>query len=464
MLSKLPESVYDRLYGLTALHLSVHWATGTRLLLENGGQSLIEEECTIWSLSHTPLQLAIQLDCVETLRVLVQYGAKCTNIRRLPEIWLTGRIIRCVAETMASRRRQLRDLARESLTAEEWLQFEPVKQGRVSDAEAALFCHLIEKNGLQVPGFLSVPPDYEGIFLSGDLDLAHFPIFFEEGFHDINRRNSRGLLPLTVAYKMYSGVTDKTEELSLDEFETFQWLLAHSCLDYHQTDPLLRGMNTSAFGWHLMIEKLWSDYRNWDDPSTSVSAFGNWSRNRGQKDPMVKTREACLLATVEDSCNCPCSTSGCRPFHIWLKLQAEYHYHIPLHRLPQQLGKDLPLVFLRFITFEALNIPHTCCNMTRTWEGPNSDFQCRVLMNFPGDVQEILDEHQHDIEKLETLMVDFRNFLEASADGDLHSFISQYWRQRMAEECIPLEDDLETLKDAGIKVDRRRTFRLLLQS
>jgi hypothetical protein len=88
----------------------------------------------------------------------------------------------------------------------------------------------------------------------------------------------------------------------------------------------------------------------------------------------------------------------------------------------------------------------------------------RAPMNFGGNVDEILSEYQNEIEILEALMLEFRNCWEGSVDIDLQSFISQHWRQRMAKECIPLEEDFETLENAGVSVNRRRELELSLQS
>jgi hypothetical protein len=258
VLSTSPQSVYDRLYGLTVLHLSVKWATGIRQLLRNGAYSLIDEAYNSWSLSGTPLQVAIQLNCVETSQTLLEKGAQFKDFKFYGNRWPTGRIVRCVAKELAARRRQLRDLAKETLTMTEWLQFKPIKPDEVPDAQAAIFCHLIERHGVSVPQYLSVPPNYEGILLSDGFNLSYFPIFFEEGFRDINRRNSLGFLPLTIARESLCLLADnESMELLQNEFETFQWLLEHSCLDCCSADPLLQGTKTMASGWHLMIEKLW---------------------------------------------------------------------------------------------------------------------------------------------------------------------------------------------------------------
>lgn len=466
VLSKSPQSVYDRLYGLTVLHLSVKWATGICLLLGTGAYSLIEEECIAYPLAGTPLQIAIQLDCVETLQILLEKEAHFKGFDNYyGNCWPTGRIVRPVAKELASRRRQLRDLAKKTLTATEWLQFEPVKQDEAPDAQAALLCRLIESNGIRVPEFLSVPPEYEGIFFSGGFHLSNYPIFYEEGFHGINRRDSHGFLPISIARESMCLLADnESMDLVQDEFETFQWLLEHSCLDCYPKDPLFQGINKSASGWHLMVDKLWHEGRISVYPEWRVDDLEIFDDHDEPTDPMNRARIACLVATVEDSCNCSCSVSGCQPIHLWLKLQVQRSNQNPLYRLPQRLAGDFPLVFLRFITFEALGIPHTCCNMVQMGEEGWQDPRSRVPMSFRGDVEDVLGEYQDDIEKLEALMLEFRNLWEARVDGDLRSFISKYWRRRMAEECIPLEEDLETLENAGVKVYRKRELELSLQS
>ena len=73
-------------------------------------------------------------------------------------------------------------------------------------------------------------------------------------------------------------------------------------------------------------------------------------------------------------------------------------------------------------------------------------------MNFRGDTKGILDEEHILGTRLEKLVFEFQTRFEQSGQS-FRDFIWGHWRQRMAEECIPLRDKADIDPDVGIRVD-----------
>ena len=362
-----------------------------------------------------------------------------------------------MAREMASRRHQLMDLARQSLTTMEWLQFDRPEPAQIPDSEAARLCRALGKCGLHVPDMLSVPLSYEGIFLNGGLQLAHFPIFFQEGFLDINRRSSQGLLPLMVAGPiLYVRVGNQNMSERQDEWRTLQWLSKHGCLDHCTTDPHFLGLNTTACGWHYMAQKLLELERFYATYVTPING----------SDYLRKVGGEVFMSEAADSCDCLCNDTGCQPFHIFLKgwittnegRSEGYDFRRNLLYLEYFSNNNaaLLLMFLRFITFEALEMTHTCCYVDEIVPATADDGRpCSVLKTYRGDAEDVLSEQQHQKEMLETLMDEFKELWARMTEKDLEYFVCWGpWRRRMAEVCVPSEEDYQTMAAAGVNVDK----------
>jgi hypothetical protein len=104
---------------------------------------------------------------------------------------------------------------------------------------------------------------------------------------------------------------------------------------------------------------------------------------------------------------------------------------------------------LTFLTFEALEMTHTCCFLELDDLVSASGYL--VLKQFLGDVLGIQDEEKELGDRLTSLIVEFQCEFENSQES-LGEFIYGYWSKRMAEECLPSHDEVESARQAGVKV------------
>jgi hypothetical protein len=167
--------------------------------------------------------------------------------------------------------------------------------------------------------------------------------------------------------------------------DLLRWFSNHGCLGISPTDPDSTGVNTSATGWHYMATKILFERHgllgSWMSTSSMLAIFGE-----------------VMGANATDCCECWCSSDGCTPLHQFLKDQCGPEAWKYLGGRGSQLLVDAPSsspsptaqmvdATLRFLTFEALEMTHTCCYAER-WG------HTRVIMNFGGDADDIREEEQ----------------------------------------------------------------------
>lgn len=455
MLADSPQRVFDTLWGMTVLHLSAKWPTGLSLLLSKGAQNLVNNKASAgpsYRLPPTPLDVALYYDNADSAQLLFDHGAIWHLFNDRWNCSWTERSVRVVARNIAMRRRQLAALAKQALTTEDWHDLGLESEEEVVDQQTTWVLRKSKDAGMPVPDVLTVPESYEGVYFNGNLDIAHLPIFFEEGFSGLNERNSQGLLPLVVADPtLYLRTNDESLRTHRDGLGILDWLQEHSYLELSLTDPQSLGLNTTATGWHFMAVRTmpipWPYHQhNWAGDSDMV-----------RQQCFQQVQRAISSSQVADTCDCWCSEGGCRPLHIYLKTMALVSFWLgELKNFRLDVNDSGPnqvsmLDFLRFITFEALEMTHTCC-YTREIVVAGTSNTCEVLMQFDGDSKDIHDEEKELAERLIELMDEFRSFLEET-DVSLESFVWGYWKRRMAEVCIPDNENPEDLAKLGVKID-----------
>ena len=107
---------------------------------------------------------------------------------------------------------------------------------------------------------------------------------------------------------------------------------------------------------------------------------------------------------------------------------------------------------IRFETFEALQLSHTCCDAIEeyTWE-----YSIRRRYT-PEDVREIHEEWEELLSKYEDLVAEFCLMFQ-ELGGNLTSFLFGYWQTRMEEvlkEEEPYdEEDTSKLREIGVVLE-----------
>ncbi|KAK3989402.1 hypothetical protein QBC44DRAFT_85771 [Cladorrhinum sp. PSN332] len=201
-------------------------------------------------------------------------------------------------------------------------------------------------------------------------------------------------------------------------------------------------------------------------------------------EPLGKTvhrKEAIFGSPLNDACCCGCSNDGCTPAGAFLKgifedtfeliFKGEFYTSTLLYLVEElfQLGlqRDImmrvAMVSLRMMTFEALELTHTCCSLrwSRQYEYPGRI----IALKQQEEVRRIREEESADLHLLESLVEEFTAKF-ASLALPLGDFLRGYWRQRMeeilyGEDLIPKEE-LQGQRELGVHLkvvrDRKDDF------
>ncbi|KAK2759261.1 hypothetical protein CKAH01_16677 [Colletotrichum kahawae] len=182
---------------------------------------------------------------------------------------------------------------------------------------------------------------------------------------------------------------------------------------------------------------------------------------------------ATMSTAILDDCQCACSYNGCSPLMIMLRARTRRDYW---GEAPSQTLEDykhdilwfchfwakvfesrpwsdssqpklLLSTILRYFTFTALDIRHTCCQL---------GLGLRAVLQQWGDaeIKEVMEEQEENICLLEDLLEDFEQ--EYISIPDLEEFFYDYWGPKMEMEIEKLnarkldEDDLRAAEEVGV--------------
>lgn len=208
----------------------------------------------------------------------------------------------------------------------------------------------------------------------------------------------------------------------------------------------------------------WSDGRRYR--AIHILAFG-LGEYLGRSTATVPSMPLCLGAIaqnpLQDPCHCYCSPGGCTARTTlfkgvvgrgaWWSLPTHgcaVHIRACIARAWRELrlthsetSCDIAIEFIRMLTFESLELTHTCCDLS----SPN------MGRKGPEQRDGIHEEETLGLHVLETLMEDFAAKF-AELDTSLEDFITGYWRERMEGELyrkdqIP-EDELNRIRELGV--------------
>jgi hypothetical protein len=189
---------------------------------------------------------------------------------------------------------------------------------------------------------------------------------------------------------------------------------------------------------------------------------------------LAPLRGATLQITTHDPCSCGCSPEGCTPLTSVLKGLKEgftsphtgrspkglisYSGMLHQHKLSCQSGSTVAFVYIRMLTFDSLELTHTCCSFRpagfSVWRwGP------MVEVKEQEEANRIQEEERAGLQLLERLMEEFTGKF-AELDIDLESFLRGYWRERMEAELygqdeIPT-DEIELQRELGVWLRREK--------
>ena len=435
-----PSSIHElNRRKLNPLHLACSWPRGIQLLLDTGAKDLVHQVDVCGGL---PISYSIAFRCLDAIELLINAGSAFSppgwtgtseEILQVLQDW-EDPVPHFLLRACQERRRKLFELAKLTLPVEVWADLD-VPTDRLLDDRAAEIQRVLLDADIEIPKSISVPPRRATVYHS-ICSVKHADQLWDAGFRDIDSRDEAGYTPMMRTY--------------LKNLEYVQWLLDHGANHRreipcsHDDDDDERKPVAGFTALHCVAHHLGSEF---------VELLANGPAL------LLDFEELLVNGDSHDDCHCACSSSGCAPFTISLKTINEESCREDSRRLlvreiesPGHPASSAPMRskiverVIRFETFEALQLSHTCCVFTYTCYGA----RCRYA---PEEVQEIYEEWEELLLEHEDLVSEFcHKFQELG--GTLTSFLEGYWQTRMDEvlkEEKPLgEEDRRRLREIGV--------------
>ena len=429
------------------MHLACRWPRGIQLLLDAGASYLVHQADLCGGL---PITYSIELFCLNAIQLLLDAGSALSSpgwMSRSEEVLNildSDTIPSFLLSSLQERRRKLFELAKLTLPAEVWTDLD-VPTDRLLDGRAAEIQRILVDADIEIPKSISVPRRRGTVYHAYMKDVKQADQLWDAGFRDIDVCDESGLTPITAIY-MYP------------KLEYAQWLLNH-------------GANLGR-----EIRYVHDDNDNEREPVAGLTALHYVACNLGTRilsidKPSLPLEELLVENDSRDDCHCACSASGCTPFTTLLKAinrdarrdtsekLSKYRSFLVSHlESPGHPASSAPMLsklvekVIRFETFEALQLSHTCCDAVEeyTWE-----YSIRRRYT-PEDVREIHEEWEELLSKHEDLVAEFCLMFQ-ELGGNLTSFLFGYWQTRMEEvlkEEEPYdEEDTSKLREIGVVLE-----------
>lgn len=393
-----------------------------------------------------PVALAMRFDCVESVDQLMTAG--CTFDNKLLKLIKSESCAIIIASHLARRRQELLALAQRELQI-----LLNLSRKTIIDGQATHLCQELKNANVFVPSSLLVEANYTTIYHRIGLKFPYIQIFFNAGFQDLHLLNHMGLsIPMVWAIRAFSGTV--RNELRL--LSNIRWLREQGLLDQTPVDPWGLGLNRHATGWHYIGAMMSMNYLESRHQSQHYEGRDIIS-NLGQELSGDLSQ-----AKAEDRCICWCNPRGhgCSPLKTLWKVLAipdlgkiaslESYIHSLLHHpfladslISNSLSSPSSNL-VRLLTFEALEMTHTCCSLTCLDPKKEHFNESKLLHNHwvitasrPKDIEATRSSahEQENSQLLESLMKEFAHQmlnLDPGLDA-LEKFIWGYWRRRISE-------------------------------
>lgn len=379
-------------------------------------------------------------NCTESLRMLLE--ADCKIPQRYPALFrslcatCTSELLRHIKE----RRERLKTLGRERLPRWESQEL-GLETCAVLDAGASRVVEALRARDIAIPASLEneYPAElstsgenlgmaqsiyhYFAGFYSANLD---YDAAYDLGFYDVDERDYFGHTPLFTWRHYLSWRFDVDGgPAGADACRKCLWLIKHGA-DLWAAVP-----DTSFSVAHYIYSALGNmeSSLNLTIATEVVLVVRELTQHLSQRD-------------IHDACRCKCSSGGCSPFVWFLRRLGDIDAGFLCHHQTDYLG-GLALVFrdfmdkikpivtdvqfraaIRFGTFQALEIRHTCCHDRR-----NNELKALA----EDEIDELEEEDAHLLGILEDLVTEFDNMLPPNHGHGLPlvSFWDEHWLPRM---------------------------------
>ncbi|UKZ68985.1 uncharacterized protein TrAtP1_010005 [Trichoderma atroviride] len=463
LLQKHPKCLEERdcRFGLTPFHLALGNPECLRILVERSNPCLLVQSVNS---RYTVLGSAILLSqalcdrredqdesscrCTLPLRILLEGG--CPIIPYLDfrvdyhDTLISYASLHCkihLAKSLLQRRQELKSIALDHLSPLEVHKFN-LHRPAALDIYAMQVDEILRHRGIIEFGPLSTYLEEDPIHCQSRVqdcksiyhELSNAEdanIYFNLGFHDLSARldKPRRWQPIIHLPSIFIGTS------------FVKWLLDHDA-------PLCEWVKSLRLPWTgFVADAFILSFRGEKVP-------GKYPAHEDHKRLVHELEERMLLDNSLDSCECRCSPGGCTPFVARMKYMdlnsTELYIATTITAYFNEYGnalrRDHYYAAIRFITFQALGIAHTCdCGRE---DSRSSEFDAE-------EIAEIQDEYAELLEILESLTEEFEarvnEIFEAATDevGSMTAFWSDYWFCRMSQVRSELSEANGTSKSAA---------------
>jgi ankyrin repeat protein len=464
ILTRKPSLIHEKdNRGHTVLHAASQWAPGLRLLFDYGAKSMIN---AVDMAGFIPLIYAVELGSFESVELLLKNGSRLSSpgwpttkfranncmpmLNRLAgeeSVILAHEVVLDpVLDALIKRSRALGELAKKYLSSE--LQQKLVPTVGLLDSNAFIVQQALLQAGVEIPDELMVAPPNATIYHSDQiyLELAHKA--FGNGFREIDSTDDNGVTPLM-------------RHILLSHGSMVDWLLSKGA-ELEKPCPK-SGCQKTATAMHYFANAIFMQVLN----EKYGAFFTPFCTESWEPFPVLsKMAQRVLLNKSLDGCRCLCSDNGCLPRTILFKGYANENIDGHKFGRPDILRRGVEWVeivlldaqeqrnavaedLLRVLTFEKLDMKHTCCySIFRPL--PNEPIAPPIDLENE-EIDEIQDEEYLLAEQLELIV----NHCSAALDcfeGSIFEFLNQYWEPMVEKSLEELANshDPDAVTKAGV--------------
>lgn len=486
-----PASLFERTYGYTTLQLASTWPQGLTRLLQTDARALLHEPMPndgnlFTSFYHTYLYYKnFDLSTLDTLLnagYTLFSGNSYDTLEHLVT-HCTETAVQVIARHLSQRLRRLSETAAKfGITSNH--------DPSIPDFDtAARWCLALEELGEFIDPSIRVPMNdnmIPTIYHIRGMPLSFFPIFYEHGFIHVNTCDQRGLPPMFVRWGSFRYAYDhflsqRVLNGDLGGFHIMPWLRKYGFLDQKPHDPLGLGLKIDVTGAHRVAAEIGSSLGLDLDYQQDIDHYLSLAADLLRQFARDSHRDKCV-------CWCNFDGDGCSP----LKLLYRSHAHpaspyggivvrkrfkfqatsikrllfdfdifedptaTPTPSVKQQREREQTtntqpstraLELVRFLTFEALEMTHTCCMLEVL--GKNHHYIDAILNCNPSTARDIRqsEEERRNAELLDTLTKEFSNVMQQDyQEQSLLDFIFGYWTTRIEDLYAVREDEVQKMQ------------------
>ncbi|MCJ1251633.1 hypothetical protein MMC30_008868 [Trapelia coarctata] len=491
--------------GQTALHLSIDWPKGMRILIDANAHVDAPDYrgytpifYAAFRHAHVSMCILQEADCCLSIlsrqsrgpfhdvcpdNNLLRFVTRLERSRlsfwgdpqeSIEDVKLT---VDMTISLLAKRLRSLEDLAVKFLPYPS-IQELGIAPGRLLDSKSEKAIEMLERRKVLVPQALRVTElGGESVYHDDALNLRQAQLLWQNGFRKIDELNSLGTSPLMCV--RHSAIKNLEEELEL-----VGWFLSNGASLHQLQQNAFRCKN-----WHTQLTEVKSSISNVHYLGKRLGMHGLSTPDTLRAEPVQWSHgslEGCyslnvhsihlvrdiLTDTLRDSCQCACSLSGCLALTQMLKLSGHWmnmftsrHFHmsrfsnksraalvntycaaflLDIDRRPELAWFRFEL--FRFNIFTELKLRHTCCQPALY----KTNKTVIVELGDEEDRPEIRLEQEEQVSRMEELILEFENKYQEMGIP-LIDFFEGYWRQKMAM-VLEEQHEVDTAKLTEIGV------------